>query len=90
MTATITPTAAPAPKSRPATLLWIALAASLFVGRMLGALVRAVARHAPFGWKPLEAYLSGRKRSEEAAKSYANVDEILDALHGRKRSGRGR
>ncbi len=62
----------------------------LVARRMLGRTGDAIAKHISFGWKPREAYLSGRnpgrrKAETEDTPTYANVNDILDALHGRNR-----
>jgi len=68
----------------------IAMAIGLFLRRVLDGAGNVMAKSRPFEWKPLEAYLSGRKKTEDAPKTYANVDEILEALNGGKRTGRDR
>ena len=65
----------------------IATAIGLFVRRVLDRAGGAMAKNRSFGWRPREAYLSGRKKTEDVPKTYANVDEILEALNGKNRSG---
>ena len=68
----------------------IATAIGLFVGRVLDGAGGVMTKNMSFGWKPIEAYLSGRRKTEDVPKTYANVAEILDALHGRNRPGYAR
>ncbi len=67
-----------------------ALAIGLFVRRVLAGIGRSLVKSRSFGWKPIEAYFSGKKRMDEAPRTYANVDEILEALNGRKSTGHTR
>jgi hypothetical protein len=68
----------------------IAMVIGLFVRRVLDGADGAMAKNRSFGWKPLEAYFSGRKKIEDVPKTYKNVDEILEALNGGKRPGHDR
>lgn len=68
----------------------IAMAISLFVRRVFDGALGAMVKNRSFRWKPLEAYFSGRKKTEDVPKTYTNVDEILEALNGRNRSGHDR
>ncbi len=71
------------------------LAIALFVRWVLRTTGGAMAKHISFRWKPQEAYFSGRKKFsdrkkiEDAPKTYRNVNDILEALNGRRRTGGG-
>jgi len=63
----------------------IAMAIGLLVRRVFVGAARTLSNSTAFGWKPLESYLSGRKKPEELHKTYRNVSDIIDALNHRKK-----
>lgn len=63
----------------------IAMAIGLSVRRILGGAVDVAAKSVPFGWKPIEAYLSGRKQRKDIRNKNVSINDILDALNGKKK-----
>jgi hypothetical protein len=64
--------------------LGIATATFLYVRRVFKGAADSMAKSMSFGWKPLEASLADKKKKEEVRITYANVNEILEALHGKR------